>query len=370
MPKNRENTRWEGVLYKPGDEAGVVALVQEDIKSRKTKTIFNEALWRWKYRNNYAGFYPNWICLAGSELYNGIVGHYAAIPVYIVIDKHELLCAQSVDTLTRKECRGQGIFIGLAKQCYEQLGGSGVHMVYGYPNESSYPGFIDKLGWSNVFRVEDMVYFLNLEKISGLKFKSRLLRTLGKYFLLAKSRYFATHNKKRPGNYDIKEGANFTAEHAEMATLLRNRYRCFVNRSLAYLTWRYSKDPIDKEVTVRSFYGRSELKGFYVLKITRDPLRANLAIGHIMELLSPPEDRDVSNYMLFDVLNICRLKEVDLIHAYTHRTQHDYGVLRSFGFTKSAETHYIIKVISGTGNERMIFDEKNWYISLGDSDHA
>lgn len=67
---------------------------------------------------------------------------------------------------------------------------------------------------------------------------------------------------------------------------------------------------------------------------------------------------------------MCRLKDVDVIHAYTHRTRHDYGVLRSFGFTKSAETHYIIKVISGTGNERMIFDEKNWYISLGDSDHA
>jgi hypothetical protein len=370
MREGRENTRWKGVPFKPGDEGRVVALVQEDIGSRKIGAIFNEASWKWKYANNYGGFYPNWICLAESELYNGIVGHYTVIPVYLEVNRHELFCAQSVNTLTRKECRGQGIFVGLAKQCYEQLERCGISVVYGYPNDSSYPGFITKLGWSNVFRVKDMVYFLNLNKISALKFKNRVLRALGEYFLLAKSGYHTRDNKEASGSYDIKENCTFTTEHAQIATLLRNRYSCFVSRSLEYLAWRYCKDPTDREVTIRSFYDRSTLNGFYVLKIKRDPIRTDLAVAHIMEFLGAPEDQALANYMLFDLLSVCKLKEVDLIHAYTHRTQHDYGVLKSFGFTKSNEIHYIVKVINKTVHERTIFDERNWYISLGDSDHA
>lgn len=374
MSARIQGLEWELVPFKTGDEKQIIALMQGDLELRKSKAIFNERFWNWKYKENSAGYYPNWICLAESNvdgLNKEIVGHYTLIPVYLEIDRAKVLCSQSVDTLTQKEFRGRGIFTELAKECYQRAEESGIYLLYGYPNEDSYPGFVKKLGWSDIFAVEELVYILNPEKVSSIKFKNPILKQLGRLFLFFRFGYFNHAAERGPKrNYHIVQNYDFSDEHVQVAQTTRQSYRFFVDRSLEYLRWRYLENPIDKEVIIRSFSKSNGLSGFYVFKMKKYPHRGNLIVGHIMELMASPDNLDVMNYMLSDMVVIGRAKSIDILHVYTHGKQHDYDLLRSFGFMKFDKKHFIIRLCGKGLGQKAILEQGNWYLSLGDSDRA
>jgi GNAT superfamily N-acetyltransferase len=73
--------------------------------------------------------------------------YYGVIPLIAQYNGQKILCAQSGDTMTHPEYRGKGLFVALAKETYSLCKAEGVHIVFGFPNQNSYPGFIRKLDW-------------------------------------------------------------------------------------------------------------------------------------------------------------------------------------------------------------------------------
>jgi hypothetical protein len=59
------------------------------------------------------------------------------------------LVAQSGDTMTHSAHTGKGLFTQLAQKTYDYCKENGFHLVFGFPNENSFPGFIKRLGWSH-----------------------------------------------------------------------------------------------------------------------------------------------------------------------------------------------------------------------------
>jgi GNAT superfamily N-acetyltransferase len=68
-------------------------------------------------------------------------------PCRAVLDGKTYLCAQSGDTMTHPSHRGKGLFINLAKATYELARKEGIQFVFGFPNDNSYHGFVNKLDW-------------------------------------------------------------------------------------------------------------------------------------------------------------------------------------------------------------------------------
>lgn len=89
--------------------------------------------------------------------------YYGVFPCKAVIDGDVHLCAQSGDTMTHPDHRGKGLFIKLAKATYELARESGIQFIFGFPNSNSYPGFVNKLGWTHLEN-------LNIYKIRVLTF--------------------------------------------------------------------------------------------------------------------------------------------------------------------------------------------------------
>ena len=169
---------WAPSYYQEGDEYEIIALMEDDISRRASHAVFDINFWTCKYRNNYAGFYKNWISLARSEKTNMLGGHYTVIPVYMKILGEKILASQSVDTITHIDFRNQGVFTGLAKLCYKQVASTDVGIIIGFPNESSFPGFIKKLNWTNIMQISELGYVLRPYKTSYAKFNSRLVSSL------------------------------------------------------------------------------------------------------------------------------------------------------------------------------------------------
>lgn len=74
--------------------------------------------------------------------------YYGVFPLVANFDGSEVLCAQSGDTMTHPEHRGKGLFIDLALKTYGTAREEGIQFVFGFPSQSSYPGFSRKLDWT------------------------------------------------------------------------------------------------------------------------------------------------------------------------------------------------------------------------------
>jgi GNAT superfamily N-acetyltransferase len=99
----------------------------------------------WKFFDNPVG-QP---LVMVAEAQGRLVGQYALWPVELRIGGEVVLGAQSLDTMTHPEFRGQGMFARLAANCMELAESRGVKVLYGFPNRNSYPGFVERLNWDH-----------------------------------------------------------------------------------------------------------------------------------------------------------------------------------------------------------------------------
>jgi GNAT superfamily N-acetyltransferase len=74
---------------------------------------------------------------------------YGVFPCFLLIDGNKIYAAQSGDTMTHKDHQGKGLFVSLAKATYEFAQSRGIKVVFGFPNQNSYPGFVRKLDWQH-----------------------------------------------------------------------------------------------------------------------------------------------------------------------------------------------------------------------------
>lgn len=127
--------------YQPGDELHILGLFE---------TVFHRSMsprfWQWRFHDNPAGQGEILLAWDGEIL----AGHYAAIPVDLVVDGLPTSALLSMTTMTHPEYTGRGIFTGLAARLYAEAASNGFRMVFGFPNENSRHGFSTKLGWSDL----------------------------------------------------------------------------------------------------------------------------------------------------------------------------------------------------------------------------
>ena len=98
-----------------------------------------------KYHTAYTGV--NHIGFIAYENPQSPIAFYGVIPCFIQMAADVLLTAQSADTMTHPDYRNRGLFIELALLTFQLCRDSGVKFVFGFPNQNSLPGFVNKLGW-------------------------------------------------------------------------------------------------------------------------------------------------------------------------------------------------------------------------------
>lgn len=108
-----------------------------------------------------------------AYLDNRPVAYYGVVPTLLSIRQQKVLAAQSCDTMTHPAHQKKGLFVTLARQTFELAKQEGIHLVFGFPNQNSYPGFIKHLGFTHA----DTMHRYTI-RFSNTPFKM-LLRKLG-----------------------------------------------------------------------------------------------------------------------------------------------------------------------------------------------
>jgi hypothetical protein len=76
------------------------------------------------------------------------VAFYGIVPTLVSIGGKKVLAAQSCDAMTDSAFRRLGLFIELAEATHELAMRENIHFLYGFPNQNSRHGLIQKLGFT------------------------------------------------------------------------------------------------------------------------------------------------------------------------------------------------------------------------------
>lgn len=115
-------------------------LLQLVFESRAKK--FSLDYLKWQYADNPAG------AIVGFNAYSNdgvLAAHYAAMPIYMLINGQKALGLLSLNTATHPEHRGKRLFSILAEKTYEYAAQNGYKYVIGVANANSTHGFIKNL---------------------------------------------------------------------------------------------------------------------------------------------------------------------------------------------------------------------------------
>lgn len=142
----------EGLEIRPADASPAQLVAYSDLLGRVfgPQPKFTPAALTWLYRDNPQGG------VVGSDAWSGdiLAAHYVTIPMHARIHGKSARGLLSLNTATDPAFQGQGLFTHLASATYQAARDQGFQFVFGVANANSTPGFLRKLGFQKVSRLE------------------------------------------------------------------------------------------------------------------------------------------------------------------------------------------------------------------------
>lgn len=141
------------------------------------------------------------------------IGYYGVIPCIVSYDGQKVKVAQSADTMTHPQYRLKGLFVELANRTYALCRENEINLVFGFPNQNSYHGAVNKLGW----KMTDMMdcFTIPVRTVPLEKIAARLhFRRIYHFFAKIVMARFNT-DRSSMGNALIDEGYAGVARDAD-----------------------------------------------------------------------------------------------------------------------------------------------------------
>lgn len=307
----------------------------------------------WRYKNNVEG--PSLIgqALLGAE----VVGMTPFMRVRLKGEGETLLNAfHAIDTIVAPEARGKGVFVELGRTTCAAAQDAGAKLVYGFPNAAAAKGWFKHNNWINLGRAPFMVCPVR----TGL-FAERLT---GRRLVDFKLPAMPTSLK------EVTTVSRFGAEFDALWKAFSKNVNCAVDRSSAYLNWRFVRAPSSPYHTVAVKEGDAVI----AFVTSRTAMKHGGHIGYIMEAMSLPGRESVLLSLLRWVRRDLARSGVDAIMAMSFPHSPNFKTFRKAGFWTIPDKVVPIEVHFGAlplapGGE-CASRRENWYLSYLDSDSA
>ncbi|MHC1682816.1 MAG: GNAT family N-acetyltransferase [Clostridiaceae bacterium] len=293
------------------------------------KETFNKEMskdyWLWRYNNSLIK--EKYIKLMFDK--DILASHYAVFPVFLKVDKDILKTGFSMTTMTSKKYQGRGIFKILANELYSDSFNK-LDLIWGFPNNNSLYGFKKNLNWQHICDIKTLS--INLENAT-----------------------FNINDK------NISIVSSFNNDYT-MFIKENLKDKVYVNRDVNYLTWRYLKNPINKYYIVE-YRENHKLTAYCIYKFY-----------------------NLNGYICGDIVDIVSKNEFyfsEIIKYTLSKIKHSMGcnaniwinnanfekVLFDLGFYETDQlTHFGVRLNCNKNINLNIYDFKNWYLTMGDSD--
>ncbi len=318
---------------------------------------------RWQYLENPTGkLYVQLAIPANDEARAAAI--YSVMPVTLRISGREGLGAQSLDTLTDVEFRGQGLFVKLAQVVFARCEEEGLACIYGFPNGNSAPGFFNRLGWARL----DPVPFL----VKPLKANYFLRKAKPLASLVSKLPPLPLAFPRRaslPRSQEIRPVTGFDASYDGLWERFAQGVGAAVHRGSKYLEWRLVKKP-DFRYRMLALHEHGQLIAFVAFDVQE---KHGGRIGYVLELLHEPGRAEDAGRLLQEAIAEMASDGVEVVLAWCLDHSANRGAYRQQGFmplperVRPIELHVGVRPLAARA-EANLGNRRNWYLSYLDSD--
>lgn len=119
-----------------------------------------------KYSTAWTG--TSYIGYFAYDTDNTPAAYYGVMPCLLQYGSITLLAAQSGDTMTHPAHRNKGLFVRLCLLTIDLCRETGIRLLFGFPNQNSFPGFVNKLGWTVTENLDCFTIPVNTLPLVGL----------------------------------------------------------------------------------------------------------------------------------------------------------------------------------------------------------
>lgn len=354
--------KWSLRAFRDGDQEGILELYKVVYPEREYDRDKWMKWWQWMYRDNPNGKGIVWLAVHDGK----VVGQYAIVPRRMKVGSQSVAGALSLDTMTHPGYRRQGIFETLAKAVYEEAGRDGIHIVHGFPNEFSYPGFVTRLDWFYVDTMGTLLKPLNWRNALTIAISNRLLLMIGALTGNLVGMAFS-RGRKAPAveGLIIAQVPSFDERINEFWAKLSHQYRVMVERNREYLNWRYVDAP-DSDYLVYIAERGAEVVGYLVLHCMQMG-QASAAI--IFDILA--ESEEIAQCLIAEAVERSKRERVDLVYYASVGGSSVPKAFRRNGFMHFPSVkrlRFCAYSTSSCASREFLQNRGNWFIQMGDSD--
>ena len=354
--------KWIMRAYRDGDEEGILELwkaVYSDMQFDREKWL---RWWRWMYKDNPAG--NGWIWLAEDE--GKIVGQYAVIPIIMKVGAKIIVAAQSLDTMTHPDYRRQKMFEMLAQKAYQDAAANGVFIIYGFPNQFSHPGFINKLGWFDISATKVMLKPFNWRNAVKLKVENRFMQIFlaAGVGLVFNELFWRIQKAPVIEGLTITQITSFDERFDEFWPRICDQSQIMVMRNRDYLNWRYSTP--DANYSVFAAEKDNQICGYLVLHYR---IQNSVKRSTIFDVIATSEE--IMHCLISKAMEESRQRGMDVV-VYSSITNKTYQrILKRNGFMPLPFInggYFSIYSSSPAISKEFLSNPQNWLVQTGDSD--
>ncbi len=335
--------------YRAGDEEQIVRLFNHIFN--RTRDI---SFWNWENKENPRG--ESLIAVLRDD--GEIKGQLCLQATLLKVEDKSLIAGQRIASMLDEAYRSTGAFGKLFQNLLQQTSGRDWPLIIGFPNPPSLQA---------LKKIQPIVVVAEIPRFVKFFSGFQAGRAACANPILAQGAGMLLHiplwlrNRKQALDPFVRALDHFDTRFDRLWEQVKGKLPVATLRDSAYLNWRYSQSPTDYRVFVRERYG--ELRGYLVL-LQEDKL------VHIVDMLVLQPEQDLPP-LLAQADAFARACGLPL-SCWCLDQGEVSSVLRRHGFFRlRSENRLVLTNISCPEPlMRILSQEHNWYVTMGDSDYV
>lgn len=327
-----------------------------ELLRRHLTPLSNDSRFEWLYLNNPHGRANAWITMQTDQ--NKPIGMAAAFPRRVLIHGHQVLGWILGDFCISDEHRSLGPALQLQRACLEAVDSGMIAFCYDFPS-SSMMAVYRRLRVPETGTMVRLAKPLRVDRKVGESVKipwiNRSVSVVGNLLLQLIDGLSSLPHDLKFSLQQLPCGNEFTS----LATQVADQYGIHIERSAAYLNWRFLSNPLSRHemLTARS---QGRLVGYVVFTQTGED-------GTLIDLFGQTHPK-IMGGLIKALLRLLRERRVVTVSAPLYSAHPLMSTLLELGFKKRESTPVVIYRGSHLRNPANGTNGTIWSLTSGDRD--
>ena len=313
----------------------------------------------WIYKNNPHGQAECWVARRDGQ--QSLVGMISLFPRRLMISGVARRGAIAGDFAVDKQHRGFGPALALQRAAISSCNAGHYDCVYGIPLDQA-KAVVQRSGYVSIGRGTRMTKLLNAQSYLRKRLNpilSNIVSPIINLMLKMGSKEIYCSNNK---SFILEDLKGFDSRFDALWGKVSNRQRIMVERTSAYLNWRFFQCPHNSYELFGLVHGTDHELWGYVVGCTKDNC------FWIADMLSADEESTL-DIVIAKLLHVLRLRGLEAVSITYYGGQSFLGKLKRFGFCVRDQSSCLVAYAPpNTPLAGYIANIENWHLLPGDND--